>query len=465
MAVLVHGLVHKIRDLVYSGEMNNVCGPFEGKKITLMGLGLLGRGVGDAKFLAECGAEVLVTDMKTEMELAESVEVLKKYPNVTFHLGKHTMEDFTSCDMVIKAAGVALDSPFIVAARTAGVPVYMSTALFAKYAMEIGATIVGVTGTRGKSTVTQMIYWGLKETGSVNAFLGGNVRGVSTLTLLSEIKSGDIAVLELDSWQLQGFGDLKISPDISVFTNLMPDHQNYYKSEDDYFADKANIFLYQNATDVLICGEGIEQKIKAARPPLAPIVPESIPDEWQLQIPGAHNRDNASLATEVLRHFLEEEEIWASITSFAGVEGRLQLVSDKNGVKIYNDNNATTPEATIAALQALSVPRLRSGQNQNIVLILGGADKGLDMSNLLYEIAKSCKRVICLAGTGTSRITPFMQDYSIYDNLKSAVEEAIKSAQSGDIILFSPAFASFGMFKNEYERNDTFLKIIDSVTK
>ena len=446
-----------------------MCEPFEGKKITVMGLGVLGRGVGDVEFLAQCGAEVLVTDTKTEMELAESVEVLKKYPNVTFHLGKHKMEDFSArggVDMVIKAAGVALNSPYIEAARKAGVPVYMSTALFTKYAMEIGATIVGVTGTRGKSTVTQMIYWGLKETGSVNAFLGGNVRGVSTLALLSEIKSGDIAVLELDSWQLQGFGDLKISPDISVFTNLMPDHQNYYKSEDDYFADKANIFLYQNAADVLICGEGIEQKIKAVRPPLAPIVPEPIPDEWQLQIPGAHNRDNASLATEVLRHFLEEEEIWASITSFAGVEGRLQLVSDKNGVKIYNDNNATTPEATIAALQALSVPRLRSGQNEqkNIVLILGGADKGLDMSNLLYEIAKSCKRVICLAGTGTAKITPFMQDYSIYDDLKSAVEEAMRVSEPGDIILFSPAFASFGMFKNEYERNDEFLQIARSTT-
>jgi len=114
--------------------MKNVCRDFEGKKITVLGLGLLGRGVGDVEFLAKCGAQILVTDRKTEAELAESVEKLKNYQNVTFHLGSHDEKDFTSCDMVLKAAGVPLDSPYIDAARAAGVPVYMSTALFAKYA-------------------------------------------------------------------------------------------------------------------------------------------------------------------------------------------------------------------------------------------------------------------------------------------------------------------------------------------
>src|SRR5665213_3446425 len=178
-AVVIHGLVRKREDLAYSGEVKNICEPFEGKRITVMGLGLLGRGVGDVEFLATCGAQVLVTDKKTESELAESVERLKRFPNVAFHLGGsssttalgfskteyrqenlggHDEKDFTDCDMVFKAAGVPLESPYIEAARRAGVPVYMSTAFFAKQTMEIGATIVGITGTRGKTTTTQMIY-------------------------------------------------------------------------------------------------------------------------------------------------------------------------------------------------------------------------------------------------------------------------------------------------------------------
>src|SRR3990167_4093606 len=227
---------------------------FKGKKITLMGLGLLGRGIGDAEFLAECGAIVTVTDKKTEAELAESVERLKKYPNITFHLGGHREEDFVTTDLVIKAAGVPLDSPEIAAARKAGVQVAMSTALFAKFAMDAGAKVVGVTGTRGKSTVTQMIAYAL-TCASKQVLIGGNIRGLSTLAMLPKLSEGSprtkIVVLELDSWQLQGFGDIKISPHIAVFTNLMPDHQNYYPDMEAYFSDKANIFRFQAEGDFL----------------------------------------------------------------------------------------------------------------------------------------------------------------------------------------------------------------------
>src|SRR3989338_3728998 len=115
---------------------------FKGKKITLMGLGVLGRGVGDAEFLSTCGAEVLVTDKKSAEELSDSIARLKTYPNITYHLGGHDEKDFTGCDMVIKAAGVPLDSPYVAAAKKAGVPVHMSTALFAKYAIDAGAIVI-----------------------------------------------------------------------------------------------------------------------------------------------------------------------------------------------------------------------------------------------------------------------------------------------------------------------------------
>jgi UDP-N-acetylmuramoylalanine--D-glutamate ligase len=155
---------------------------------------------------------------------------------------------------------------------------------------------------------------------------------------------------------------------------------------------------------------------------------------------------------------LSESDIQTSIESFEGVEGRLQFVGEIKGVKIYNDNNATTPEATIAALQALDIG------TKNIILIMGGSDKGLDMNALLSEIAHVCKRVILLAGSGTDRIVPALHDYAIYDTLSAAVHEACTRADVGDIILFSPAFASFGMFKNEYDRGDQFLRIVRSHT-
>ncbi len=198
-------------------------------------------------------------------------------------------------------------------------------------------------------------------------------------------------------------------------------------------------------------------RVRALHPNVEPHVPRPLPKERDIAIPGEHNRFNAACAAEVLRKLaLSEEEIQAGIESFQGVEGRLQLVREIRGVKIYNDNNATTPEATIAALKALHTEK-------NIILIMGGSDKGLDMSTLLYEIAGTCKRVILLAGSGTDRITPFMQDFSVFDSLDSAVKEALQSATEGDVILFSPAFASFGMFTNEYERNDQFLSIVESL--
>lgn len=425
----------------------------KGKRVTLLGLGLLGRGVGDAAFLAKCGARVLVTDRKSEHELAPSVEKLRSYPNVTFKLGAHDIEDFKHADMVLKAAGVRLDSKEIAAAREAGVPVLMSTALFAKYASDAGARIVGVTGTRGKSTISHMIFHVLTAAGK-RAHLGGNVRGISTLAMLPEVEAGDIAVLELDSWQLQGFGDFRISPHVAVFTNLMPDHQNYYRDMDEYFADKANIFRYQKPGDTLIAGKGLTERFQTPQPPVEALVPDGLAPDWTLRVPGEHNRENAALAAAALLSLgLNTEQIRAGLESFEGVEGRLQLVAKSNGVQIYNDNNATTPEATLAALRALD-----SGK-RNVVLIAGGSDKGLDMSELVGEMQTKCKAVLLLKGTGTDRLKELLADTQVFESLETAFDSAKSIAGPGDIILFSPAFASFGMFKNEYERGDLFIKL------
>ncbi len=412
---------------------------FKGKKITVMGLGLLGRGVGDIRFLAECGAELIVTDLKTREQLQTSLDSLNDLPNIAYHLGEHTLEDFKDRDLILKAAGVPLDSPYINEAKKNNIPVRMSSDLLVEFA-EVKS--VGVTGTRGKSTVTHLISHTLQQAGKT-ILLGGNIRGVSSLSLLPQVKKDSILVLELDSWQLQGFEEAKISPNVAVFTNLMQDHQNYYPDEKTYFADKANIFKFQKPGDVLVAGRAVTERwIQKANPPVSPIVPQE--GSWKLKIIGEHNKENASLAAEALRALgLSEEQITAGFESFEPVEGRLQLVRDIDGIKIFNDNNATTPDATIAALKSFTEP---------LILIAGGADKKLPIGALEEEM-KKCKKVLLLTGTGSDRLEGFER----YNSIPEIIKAAVTNAQPGDVILFSPGFASFGLFKNEYDRNDQFV--------
>lgn len=431
---------------------------FSGARVTLMGLGLLGRGIGDAAFLASMGARLTITDLKSKEKLAPSLERLSGLGDITYVLGEHRAQDFAGADMVIKAAGVPLNSPYIKAAEDAGVPVYMSTALMAKFAREMGATIVGTTGTRGKSTVTHWIYHALGQA-KMRAHLGGNVRGLSTLALLPEIRKGDIVVLELDSWQLQGFGALGISPQVSVFTNLMPDHLNYYPDMDAYFADKANIFRNQRRGDTLVCGASIEKRIMAAHPPVRPVVPATLPAQWKLKLLGAHNRENASLACGALRALgLSEKQIRAGVESFGGVEGRLQHLATIKGVDIYNDNNSSTPEAVIAALNALA-------PISSVTLIAGGADKNVRLEALAQEIGKLAKRAILVPGSGTDKLKPMLKGYEEAADVAEALKLALKGAQKGEAVLFSPGFASFGQFQNEYERNDAFVAAAKALKK
>jgi len=429
----------------------------KGKKVTVMGLGLLGRAVGDAKFLAECGAEVTVTDIKTEADLAKSVEILKPFSNITFALGGHREKDFSNADLVLRAPNAPLDSPYLQAAREAGVRITQSSALFAEYA---DIDIIGVTGTRGKSTTTHFIHHTLMQAGHT-VLLGGNVQGVSTLSLLRNVEQYTAAVLELDSWQLQSFGTEKISPHIAVFTTFMRDHMNYYKGDiDRYLNDKAQIFLHQTKDDTLVVGEDAHDMIAETygdriQSHIVQAERSLVPDTWERQVPGEHNRLNLACGVATLRAYgLSREEIEKGVETFVGVPGRLQFVRDINGVKIYNDTTATTPDAAIAALEALDTG------NKNIVLIAGGADKELDMREFVREAQERTKKVILLAGTGTDNIKDLLPDAPVHDSLEPAVGDAFREAREGDVILFSPAFASFGMFTHEYERGEQFERII-----
>lgn len=449
------------------------CDYFKGKKITVMGLGLLGRGVGDAALIAGCGAEVVVTDLKSEAELAESVQKLQHYPNITFALGEHRLEDFESKDFILVAAGVPLESEYLAHARANNIPLKQSAALFAELS---GIPIIGVTGTRGKSTVTHMIHHVLSQTTEgAPVLLGGNVRGLSNLQLLKQVEEGSVAVMELDSWQLQGFGWAEISPHIAVFTTFMDDHLNYYmkgdrthdEAMDLYFADKAQIFLHQEDSGVFVTTPAVFERAKqfaagkniTLSQEVVLTDASALPEDCLLKMPGEHNRLNAALAYEALKATsLPEELIMEGLASFPGVPGRLEYLGEWNGVKIYNDNNATTPNATAAGIEAVA-------SGKNVVLLAGGSDKNIDLAPLVDAIEAHVDYLILYSGTGTEKlkaILPEAVQYEEHEMLKDCVEAALACAKEGNVFLFSPGFSSFGKYyKNEYDRNDQFVALIN----
>jgi UDP-N-acetylmuramoylalanine--D-glutamate ligase len=426
---------------------------FKGKKITLMGLGLLGRGVGDAEFLAAVGAVLIVTDLKDAAALAPSLSRLEKFPNITYHLGGHRMEDFENRDLIIRAANVPLGSPFIAHARELHIPVEMDASLFMKLSP---AMTVGITGTRGKSTTTHLIYEILKAAGK-DVHLGGNERGTATLPLLQKTTEKSIVVLELDSWQLQGLEDGTIGPHVSVWTNFFPDHMNYYKNDmDRYFADKAAIARFQKSGDYFITTKDIKEQIESWFGALQGtcLTDATLPSSWNLALRGEHNRQNAAYACAAARCLgIPDDVIKGVLALFAALPGRLEPLGEKSGIAYYNDSNSTTPEATIAALATLSK------EGRPIILIAGGSDKALDYTTLIPIMETRVKKLILFKGTATDqmeRLLPKTLPATVVLSMDEAMKAATTAATPGDIILLSPAAASFGIFRNEYDRGDQF---------
>jgi len=374
------------------------------------------------------------------------------------------LEDFKTADFIFKTAGVPLDSIYIEEARKNEIPVLMDDALFG---LESPCPVIGVTGTRGKTTTATLIYELLKETRK-KVYLAGNIKGMATLPLVRKIKKDDLAVLELSSWQLQGWEDLKISPHVAVVTNIFSDHMNYYKNDfKKYLNDKAAIFKNQTKKDFLILNKNcIQSKMfaKMAKGKVIWFSAEDVPKNWKVKIVGKHNLENIAAAMAVGRLFkIPSSKIKKIVESFVGVPGRLQFIKEKNGARYYNDTTSTMPEATIAALSSLGE------KAKNIILIAGGTDKNLDFKNLAQSIKNHTKGVVLLNGTATEKISQALREsgYSsplvISKNMKEAVGSAKGMAEKGDIVLFSPASTSFGMFKNEYDRGEHFEKEISAL--
>lgn len=433
-------------------------GLFEGKRITVMGLGLLGRGLGDTLFFVQSGAKVTVTDLKTPDQLAPSLEKLDGLP-VTYRLGEHCPEDFINADMILRNADVPRSSRFLKIAADHGVPVEMDESLFCKY---FEGQVVGITGTRGKTTTTTLVHT-ILSAHRPGVFLAGNIMGHATLPLLETAGRDDIVVLELSSWQLQGFHDSRISPNAAVFTNVYPDHLNRYSGMEEYIEDKKALFRYQNGLDFCIFnGDQAETKVMAAEAPAGTdfFRVADVPSNWDVKIPGLHNRQNIAAALRLTRRLhVPDEIIRSQVEGFRGVEHRLQYLGRKNNVTFINDSTSTTPVAGCAALASVEARR--------ILLIAGGADKNLDLQPFADAAALKCHKIALLRGTATDLLREGIvraggtgKIVGSFNNLRDAVRRLYEEAEAEDAILLSPGCASFGMFQNEFHRGESFIKIV-----
>lgn len=434
---------------------------FKDKKVLIMGLGLLGKGIGTAKFFSQIGAQVTVTDLKSEAELKSSLSQLKGY-KLNYVLGQHRKKDILDADLILRSPAVPLTSPFLQLAYKNNIPVEMDEALFFKYAP---VKLVGVTGTRGKSTTTVLIYKALKSAG-LPVFLGGNIAGVATLPLLEKVDKNDWLVAELSSWQLQGFEKIKKSPNIAVLTNIYQDHLNRYSSMTDYIDDKKIIYKYQNSKDYLVINKDLAVTRKLAVEAKSKVVffsKNDIKDSLKksIKLRGEHNLENIAAVLKVCSLFnLKPKVVNKVIFSFKGLEHRLQKVATINGVAYINDTTSTTPVAGIKALD--SFPR-------RVVLIAGGNSKNLDIKMFVDKIVKKVKGVVLMDGTGTADFKNLIIQsggrhliLGQFGDFKKAVLKAKEKAEPGDIVLLSPGFTSFGTFSNEFDRGNQFIKIVRS---
>ncbi len=440
---------------------------FHGKKILVMGLGLQGGGVGVARFFAEKGARVTVTDLKTEEQLSFSIASLSDLP-INYVLGKHREEDFKNSDLIIRNPDVPRSSQYLKIAKDNDIPVEMDESLFLKLCPN-RENVVGVTGTRGKTTTTHLIGAILKEAG-FPTLLGGNLRGVTTLSLLDKITPKTKIVLELSSWQLQGLDDDKLSPYIAVITNIYPDHLNRYQSMEEYISDKQVIFKYQTKDDFLVLNKNNEVLGKFAERTSSKVVwfskdkvPLSIASMFRLK--GNHNLENLAAAYQVAKIFeISDEIIISAVEKFNGVKFRLEKIAEIDGVTYVNDTTGTTPEAAIVAFKAYD--------GKEIILICGGSSKKLDLTKLVEEMEKRVKAVVLLEGKGTDELVENINQEAKninvlgrFSDFKEAIMTAKKTAVPGDVILLSPGFASFGMFNNEFERGEKFNEIVKSLAE
>lgn len=443
-----------------------------------MGLGLNNGGLSVAEWLCSHGAQVTVTDLKPARALKSSLDKLKQVlgaQNIKYTLGRHDFKDFTNQDVVIKNPGVANDSPYLALAKKYGAQIINEARLFFSI---FPGPIVGVTGTRGKSTTSTLLHQILKTKFRKNV-LAGNIATQGMMAVVDKLAKNSYPILELSSWQLESLAEYKISPHIAVVTNVLVDHLNRHRSFNEYKTAKLAIVKNQKSRDIAVLNFdnkparnfakdissrvyffSLTKKVKGSFIKNNAVYfnngkkTELVMTLEKIKIPGEHNRANILAAITVAKVLgLNSKHISQVVNKFKGLKYRLQYLGQRGGVKVYNDATSTTPDATLAALRTLVT--------HSLVLIAGGMDKKLDYRALARQIKKQVDFLVLLDGTGSKNLLRQLRRLSFpsdqmkmnIKNLKSAWQIAWSRAEKqGGTILFSPAATSFNMFINEFDR-------------
>ena len=456
---------------------------FRGLRVLLVGLGVHGGGVATARWLIKHGAQLTITDLKLRRDLAKSVAALKSLP-IQWRLGRHDQRDFTSADLIVQNPGVPPDLPALQTAVRAGIPVVNEASLFFKYAP---GRIIGITGTRGKTTTTLLIAAILRQNKST-VEVSGNVRQTPMLAMIDKLRPTSISVIELSSFQLERLADIKISPALAVMTNLKIDHLNRYHTLKKYIAAKSNIWRFQKRRDlaVLNADDRLVRQLADLTPakkwwfgiqyqrhqPLITIdrgwvvrkqrnkIKQLFPlTNWTL--PGQHQVYNllAAVAAGMAMN-IPPPIIRQAIKKFVGVPYRQQEIQRWHGHRFINDTTATSPDGLLAALE--NFPQA--------VFIIGGTDKKLDFKPLVKKLLKGPIKLVFLPGSATKKLQRLLhhrgyrQTWLNAKNMNQAVRLAIRMAAVNDAIVLSPGAASFGLFVHEFDRGDQFNRVVNQLT-
>ena len=449
---------------------------WEGVRVTVMGLGTRAGGVGVARYLAEQGAVVTVTDLRPADELGDSLAQLDGL-EVRAVLGRHDEADFTlpGAEVVVRNPGVRRDNRLLELARRSGVRVEMEMTLFLA---ACPAPVIGITGTKGKTSTTALLGEMLRAW-RPDAVVAGNM-GISALGQLHGIGPDTPVTLELSSWQLEAMDEWRLAPHIAVLTNIYPDHLDTYRDFDDYAETKRSIARHLTPDDRLVAWADHEPVRPAVESTAARYFGFGLGDRptdgvWihgdslvirdeggcsTVALPGTrwltgpYQRLNAAAATAAAHlSGAPVDAILAGLESFTGVENRAELVATIGGVEFVNDTAATAPAAAIASIQGHGGRRVH--------LIAGGADKRLPLDELGRVIAMHAATVTLLDGTATPALGDAIERHgghiaAMVGSMAEAVERADAAASDGDVILLAPGCASFGMFRDEFDRGQRF---------
>jgi len=450
------------------------------KKVAVLGIGVSNTPL--IKYLAELGVDITAFDIADEESLADTIKTFEGY-NIKYSLGKNYLDNLKGFDVIFKTPKVRFDIPELVKERENGAVVTSEMEMFVELCP---AQIFAVTGSDGKTTTTTLIYNMLKEAG-YSCWLGGNI-GIPLLSKIDEVKEHDKVVLELSSFQLH---TMTKSPDVAVVTNISPNHLDVHKSMEEYVDAKKNIFRYQSPEGKVVLNfdnsitrsfadEAAGKTVFFSR--LNDLENGAVVEDGtlvykkdgkrvevvkadEILLPGVHNVENYLAAIAAVIDYVSPETIRKVAVTFKGVEHRMELVREINGIKFYNDSIGTSPTRTIAGLKSFK---------QKVILIAGGYDKHIPYDDMGEIIAEKVKKLILIGQTGPKIKQALDTEIArtglgknveviMCDTLEGAVISSYEGASDGDVVILSPASASFDMFKNFEERGNKFKEIVRSL--